>query len=476
MIALLGTQPLVVNYHSGVLDGVAGRLGLTPPGMKELTRSPSEGMLRRFLNNLEHSIKVDDSGKPMGWSLQGGLHTEYSSDFMQRNRGKIHCVFCDNLLPNLIKDLDALRLSEPASPPHPRGRLDSEQLLEQFKEMRVEGRKTLFSALVDCAKGFLIAEDRDEMANLIRPNPAPLPPVTSTTIPVVTMIGGMPLNAMPQLPVTTAPIPLPITTIAAVVTTAITPVMTTPTVVITTAVTPVTSAVPVSIMPQGGAVSSAQQTVTPVGEVTEVVTTVTASEVPVTSQLSSMIAFSVLPSASGTFPSSSQSQLVMGTFTTPSGSAHPVSHPIVIQPSHQRPPPGVIMGVEGLTLPSDPAAMITATVARLVDPLGSRTSLQGLAGHQAAVATSRAGVSTTGTVIGTIHGPGIPGHIAAVGGSIEPVVSTSSSQGEGSSIFMVVEDDNETVEVGMAQGFTKIMEPKREKVDPPSIPPHTSRG
>ena len=48
MIALLGTQPLVVNYHSGVLDGVAGRLGLTPPGMKETTHSPSEEMLQRF--------------------------------------------------------------------------------------------------------------------------------------------------------------------------------------------------------------------------------------------------------------------------------------------------------------------------------------------------------------------------------------------------------------------------------------------
>ena len=43
MIALLGTQPLVVNYHSGVLEGVAGRLGLTPPGMTEFTRSPQKG-------------------------------------------------------------------------------------------------------------------------------------------------------------------------------------------------------------------------------------------------------------------------------------------------------------------------------------------------------------------------------------------------------------------------------------------------
>ena len=175
MIALLGTQPLVVNYHSGVLDGVAGRLGLTAPGTTEFTRSPSEEMLSRFMKDLECSIKADDSGKSMGWRIQGRLHTEYSSDFMQRNRGEIHCVFHSNLLPNLIKDLDALHLSKPASPPRPRGRLDHKQLIEQFKEMRVEGRKTLFSTLVDCAKGFLTAEDRDQMANPIRPDPAPLP-------------------------------------------------------------------------------------------------------------------------------------------------------------------------------------------------------------------------------------------------------------------------------------------------------------
>ena len=41
---------------------------------------------------------------------------------------------------------------------------------------------------------------------------------------------------------------------------------------------------------------------------------------------------------------------------------------------------------------------------------------------------------------------------------------------------MVVEDDNDIVEVGMAQGFTKIMELKRERVDQPTIPPRTSGG
>ena len=315
MIALLGTKPLVVNNNSGVLNGVAGRLGSTPPGVEEHTHSPSEGMLRRFLQDLECSVNADDSGKPMGWSLQGGLHTEYASNFMQRNRGEIHCAFCHNLLPNLIRNLDALHLSEPACPPHLRERLDSEQLLKQFKEMRVEGRKTLFSALVDCAKGFLTAEERDQMANFIRPDPAPLPPAITTTAPVVTMAGGTPLNAVPQPPVTTFSASLPVTTAAVVVTAAGTPITTTSAVVVTTAAPPVTSVVvslvasviPVSITPREGAVSSAQQTLAPVAEVTGATTTVTASGVSVTPQMSSGAAiFPAFPSVSGTFSSAPQ--------------------------------------------------------------------------------------------------------------------------------------------------------------------------
>ena len=150
------------------------------------------------------------------------------------------------------------------------------------------------------------------------------------------------------------------TTIAAVVTTVITPVTTTtPVVVVTTAITPVAQAVPIDVTPQGGTVSSAQQITTPMGEVAGAITTVAVSEVPATPQVPSTIAFSVIPSIPGTFPSNSQSHPAVGTFTTPLGSTHPVSHPIIIQPSDQRLPPGVVMGVEGLTLPSDPAATVT---------------------------------------------------------------------------------------------------------------------
>ena len=147
------------------------------------------------------------------------------------------------------------------------------------------------------------------MANLIRPDPAPLPPVTSTITPVVTTIGDMPLNAVPQLPVTTTPVSLTVTTIAAVVTTVITPVTTTtPAVVMTTVITPVAPAVPIDITPQGGTVSSAQQITTPVGEVAGAITTVAVSEVPATPQVPSTIAFSVIPSIPGTFESNSVSQ------------------------------------------------------------------------------------------------------------------------------------------------------------------------
>ena len=134
------------------------------------------------------------------------------------------------------------------------------------------------------------------MANLIRPDPVPLPPVTSTVTPVITTIRDTPLNAVPQLPVTTTPASLTVTTIAAVVTTVITPVMTTtPAVVMTTAITPVTRAAPIDVTPQGGTVSSAQQITTPVGEAVGAITTVAVSEVPATPQVPSSIAFPVIP-------------------------------------------------------------------------------------------------------------------------------------------------------------------------------------
>ena len=282
--------------------------------------------------------------------------------------------------------------------------------------------------------------------------------------------------AVSQPSVTTIPIFLPIPTTTVAVTAMITPVTTTPMVATTTVAPLVVLTAPVTVTPEGGMVSSTQQPVPSGMEVTETITVVSASEGLIPSQASAAGTFSVISAVSGIFPPTSQSQPVSGTFITPSGNTCPVSHPIVIQPSNQRLAPGVILGVEGLTLPSDPAVTVIAMVARLVDPMSSRTSLQGVASHQAAVVTSQEGATTATTVIGTIHGPGLPRPITVDGGSTEPIVSASTSQGEGSQVFMIVEDDDDIVEIGSTQGFTQLVEPKKEKTDPPFTMPHASRG
>ena len=74
-----------------------------------------------------------------------------------------------------------------------------------------------------------------------------------------------------------------------------------------------------------------------------------------------------------------------------------------------------------------------------------------------------------------MHGPGLPGPITITGGSTEPQISILPPPEKESQVFMVVEDDN-VVEVSGAQRFTRLIEPKKERMDPPTAQPHTSRG
>ena len=115
------------------------------------------------------------------------------------------------------------------------------------------------------------------------------------------MAGGMPLNMVPQPPITTSSASLPVTTTAVVVTAAIILVTTTSPAVVTTAAHPVTSTVvsmiasdavrvsevepnivPANIMPHIGAVSSSQQSLAPTVEVTGTTPAVAAGGVLVT--------------------------------------------------------------------------------------------------------------------------------------------------------------------------------------------------
>ena len=296
--------------------------------------------------------------------------------------------------------------------------LDTDQLLEQFKELRVKGRKTLFTAVVEAIKGFLTAEKRDRMANIIRPEyplPPP-PPVTTAATSVVTRAGEVPPEVLPQPPVTAVVTLAPMVTVTTVVTavavitttTTTAPVTTTvvTSVTVTATTTPVTAwtnitaasiaaSVPVSIMSQIDVAVASQQSVLPVGgtEVTE--SMVLASETVALSQsLGNVVIqpYTIIPPLSGVSSVASQGQLSIGTSVVPSGSQQPLSHPIVIEPTSKRPHTGVIIGVETLTLAANPNAMITATVARMIAPVNPQTSLLGLAGHQAVGAVSAWGL------------------------------------------------------------------------------------
>ena len=238
------------------------------------------------------------------------------------------------------------------------------------------------------------------MANFIRPDPAPLPPTITSAAAVVTEAGGTPSGVMPQPPVTTSSTPTPVVTITVIATRAVTLVTTIAATVVTTADPPVTATmvsmvagdavrvsnvgtdIPNNLTPQGGMVLSSQPSLVPVVEATGTTPTVAVGGTLVTPQTSSGVAiFPAFSLLSGTSSSASQGQSTVSTSLTPAGSNHPVSHPIIIQPPSSRPLTSVMMGVKGLTLPSDPRAMVTAMVARLVEPTGSQTSLHGLASH-----------------------------------------------------------------------------------------------
>ena len=164
LVGLIGTQPLVVNFHSGVLEGVAGRLGLALPGVKNPPSSAPEGMLRSFIASLEKAVKADNARQAAGWSIQGGLHTCYAEDFVTRRADDIPSVFKSSLLPGLIREMDNLRLQEPAVPPRPHPRLTTEDLVNEFKQLNVEGARSLFSAVIEAARVHLDAKTMEKLA------------------------------------------------------------------------------------------------------------------------------------------------------------------------------------------------------------------------------------------------------------------------------------------------------------------------
>ena len=73
-------------------------------------------------------------------------------------------MFKSSLLPELIKEMDSLCLQEPAVPPRPHPRLTTEDLVDEFKQLNVEGAHSLFSAVIEAARVHLDAQTMEKLA------------------------------------------------------------------------------------------------------------------------------------------------------------------------------------------------------------------------------------------------------------------------------------------------------------------------
>ena len=118
LVGLLARQPIEADLFPGILEGLAGNLGLSPAGTVNPPRSRQEGMRRRWATALRQ-VAYDPSDTGQGSTSSTtplGLHLDYSMEFRSRRVGDIPPALTSSLLPS-FPFLEKLRPREPPSPP-----------------------------------------------------------------------------------------------------------------------------------------------------------------------------------------------------------------------------------------------------------------------------------------------------------------------------------------------------------------------
>ena len=118
LIGLYARQPLEVDLFPGILEGLAGNLGLSLAGMVNPPRSTREGMMRRWATALRQAA-YDPSGTGQGSASSTtplGLHLNYNLEFRLRRVGDIPPVLTSPSLPS-FPVLEKPWPREPPSPP-----------------------------------------------------------------------------------------------------------------------------------------------------------------------------------------------------------------------------------------------------------------------------------------------------------------------------------------------------------------------
>ena len=118
LVGLLARQPIEADLFPGILEGLAGNLGLSSAGMVNPPRSRQEGMRRRWATALRQAAyDPSDTGQGSTSSTTPlGLHLDYSMEFRSRRVGDIPPALTSSLLPS-FPFLEKPRPGEPLSPP-----------------------------------------------------------------------------------------------------------------------------------------------------------------------------------------------------------------------------------------------------------------------------------------------------------------------------------------------------------------------
>ena len=86
LIGLATDQSLEANFFPGILEGVAGRLGLAPPGVPNPPTSARAGMSQQWAATLREAV-IKTEGREIDLEqvahniLPPGLHLDYDLDF-----------------------------------------------------------------------------------------------------------------------------------------------------------------------------------------------------------------------------------------------------------------------------------------------------------------------------------------------------------------------------------------------------------
>ena len=110
-------QPLKANFFPGILEGLAGRLGLKPPGATDPPTSVRAGVSRQWAAALREAVRTTE-GRDINLEqvthtvVPPGLHLDYDLDFQTRRVDDIAPTLTSPLLSGLIDNIHQLKKPE----------------------------------------------------------------------------------------------------------------------------------------------------------------------------------------------------------------------------------------------------------------------------------------------------------------------------------------------------------------------------